>query len=296
MTISENQLLNDLTNSKIIGESSKQKLNMKSLNHKEGPNEGEVRVNKKRSRDKAVIRSENDTNGGGKDEKYRDPDHEMHILTERERRKKMSNMFSSLHDLLPELPSKADKSTIVDGAVTQIKNLQQLIEKLEKEKQEKLKYISLFESEPSSVIKKSNWRPYEPRETIKADQRSLSYNNNLPTAAIVPSYPNSKALSLSAPPSQQVAFQTWTSPNVVTNICGDEVQFSICATKRSGLLTQISFVLEKYMIDVVSASIMCNRNGNFYMIQAHARQGSHDTNLMKEIYQQAAREIMMWIS
>ncbi|XP_058730259.1 transcription factor bHLH95-like isoform X2 [Vicia villosa] len=294
MTISENQLLNDLTNSKIIGESSKQKLNMKSLNHKEGPNEGEVRVNKKRSRDKAVIRSENDTNGGGKDEKYRDPDHEMHILTERERRKKMSNMFSSLHDLLPELPSKADKLTIVDGAVKQIKNLQQSIEKLEKKKQEKLKYASMFRSESSSVINKSHWHPYESRETTKAGQGSSTYNNNLPTSAIVTSYPNSKALSL--PPPQQVSFQTWSSPNVVTNICGGEALFSICATKRSGLLTKIAFVLEKYMIDVVSVSIICNANGNFYMIQAHARQGSHDTNSMEEIYKHASREIMMWIA
>lgn len=33
-------------------------------------------------------------------------DHEIHIWTERERRKKMRNMFSSLHALLPQLPPK----------------------------------------------------------------------------------------------------------------------------------------------------------------------------------------------
>lgn len=38
--------------------------------------------------------------GGGESE------HEMHIWTERERRKKMRNMFSSLHSLLPQLPAK----------------------------------------------------------------------------------------------------------------------------------------------------------------------------------------------
>ncbi|KAL5055380.1 hypothetical protein RYX36_036062 [Vicia faba] len=260
--MSENQMWSDLTNSKHLCESSKQKLDVKSLNHKKRLNEGEVVVNKKRSRD------ENDINGKGNDGKYHDSDYEMHILTERERRKKMSDMFSDLHALLPELSPKADKSTIVDGAVAQIKNLEKIIEKLEKKKQEKLKYVSLFGSESSSVIKKTHW----------------------------PSYPNSKALSLSAPPPQQVAFQTWSSPNVVTNICGSQAQFSICSTKKPGLLTRIAFVLEKYMIDVVSASIICNGNGNFYMIQTHAKQGSHDTNLMEEIYKQAASEIMMWIS
>lgn len=39
-------------------------------------------------------------------------DHEMHILTERERRKKMRNMFANLHALLPQLPAKVIQLTI----------------------------------------------------------------------------------------------------------------------------------------------------------------------------------------
>lgn len=35
-----------------------------------------------------------------------DDDHELHIWTERERRKKMRNMFASLHALLPHIPPK----------------------------------------------------------------------------------------------------------------------------------------------------------------------------------------------
>nr|GFB77899.1 transcription factor bHLH95-like [Tanacetum cinerariifolium] len=33
-------------------------------------------------------------------------DHDLHILTERERRKKMRNMFHQLHGLVPHLPHK----------------------------------------------------------------------------------------------------------------------------------------------------------------------------------------------
>lgn len=127
----------------------------------------------------------------------------------------------------------------------EIKTLQQSLEKLEKKKQEKLKYATLFGSESSSVINKSHWHPYESRETIKVDQGSSSYNNNLPTSAIVTSYPNSKALSLSAPPPQQVSFQSWTSPNVVINICGGEVQFCICATKRARSFDKDCFCVGK---------------------------------------------------
>lgn len=157
----------------------------------------------------------------------------------------------------------------MDGAVKQIKNLQKIIENLEKKKQEKLKYISLFKSDSSSVINKSHWHPYESRETIIDDYGSSGYNNNLSISAIQTSYPNSKALQQFAHPPQQVAFQTWPSQNVVLNICGGKTQLCICATKMAGILTKIAFVLEKYQINVISASITCNENENFYMILAH---------------------------
>ncbi|XP_022897744.1 transcription factor bHLH95-like [Olea europaea var. sylvestris] len=66
-------------------------------------------------------------------------DHEMHILTERERRKKMRDMFASLHALLPQLPAKADKSTIVDEAVSYIGSLQETLEKLQKKKLDRIR-------------------------------------------------------------------------------------------------------------------------------------------------------------
>ncbi|EPS70340.1 hypothetical protein M569_04421, partial [Genlisea aurea] len=59
-------------------------------------------------------------------------DHDLHIWTERERRKKMRNMFSNLHALLPHIPPKADKSTVVDEAVKYIKKLEDLAEEMEK--------------------------------------------------------------------------------------------------------------------------------------------------------------------
>jgi len=105
----ENHPWVDLPNSNNLGESSKKRIDTKPLNQKEGINEGDAPVSKKRNRSGAVIRSENNiTTGEEKDRKYRDFDHEMHILTERERRKKMRNMFDSLHALLPELPSKVN--------------------------------------------------------------------------------------------------------------------------------------------------------------------------------------------
>lgn len=50
---------------------------------------------------------------GGVDHGADQSEHEMHIWTERERRKKMRNMFSSLHALLPQLPAKVSKIYII---------------------------------------------------------------------------------------------------------------------------------------------------------------------------------------
>lgn len=63
--------------------------------------EKEVLVGRKRNR-----RSGKAEGGGGGGES----EHETHIRTERQRRKKMSNMFSSLHALLPQLPAKVNIS------------------------------------------------------------------------------------------------------------------------------------------------------------------------------------------
>ena len=49
-------------------------------------------------------------NGEGREGKgVGESDHEIHIWTERERRKKMRNMFANLHALLPQLPPKVTK-------------------------------------------------------------------------------------------------------------------------------------------------------------------------------------------
>ncbi|KAF2324356.1 hypothetical protein GH714_012775 [Hevea brasiliensis] len=60
-----------------------------------------AQVGQKRNR-KGVAKNGEAVNSGGGVES----DHDVHILTERERRKKMRNMFSSLHALLPQLPAK----------------------------------------------------------------------------------------------------------------------------------------------------------------------------------------------
>ncbi|VVA18199.1 PREDICTED: mRNAion factor [Prunus dulcis] len=219
-----------------------------------------------------------DGGGGGESD-----DHEMHIWTERERRKKMRNMFANLHALLPQLPPKADKSTIVDEAVNYIKTLQQTLQKLQKQKLERLQGATTINFDPSILTP----------QNVAFGSREEFLANHGSAATINPS--NSLLTSHCGP----VNFQTWTTPNVVLNICGDEAQISVCCPKKAGLLSAICFVLEKYKLGVMSAHVSSDCNRSMYMIQAHAR-GAPDQFLetfpADEIFKQAAAEIILMLS
>ncbi|ERN08698.1 hypothetical protein AMTR_s00017p00226990 [Amborella trichopoda] len=135
----------------------------------------------------------------GSNSKATESDHEIHIWTERERRKKMRTMFSNLHSLLPQLPAKADKSTIVDEAVNYIKSLQKSLQALQKQKTEKGRAVGSNECELGAPR-------FESRESFLADQGSsrscVGSVIQQPPVAFSPFSPSS-------------CFQTWSSPNVV---------------------------------------------------------------------------------
>ncbi|XP_034681932.1 transcription factor bHLH95-like [Vitis riparia] len=256
-----------------------------------------VPPDKKRGRGRAIKNGKNGKGsgegnegkggGGGGGGGGGESDHEIHIWTERERRKKMRNMFSSLHALLPQLPPKADKSTIVDEAVNYIKTLQHTLQKLQKQKLERLQGATTVNYEPSIIT--SQKLAFDTREAFLADQGSSS---NL---AITPSN-SSNSLSVARVPA---VFQTWTSPNVTLNVCGNEAQISVCSLKKPGLLTTICYVLEKHKLEVISAHVSSDYNRSMYMIQTNANGALDQFPVgfpMEEIYKQAAGEIMFWAS
>ncbi|OVA15845.1 Myc-type [Macleaya cordata] len=228
--------------------------------------------------------------GGGGGES----DHEIHIWTERERRKKMRNMFSNLHALLPQLPAKADKSTIVDEAVNYIKTLQHSLQKLQKQRLEMLRGAPLtsttIDYEPSVVVASTAPTFNSSREAFLADQGS-SRNNSVMTNM---NSPNSLSI-----PCIPASFQTWSSPNVVLSVNGDDAQISVCAPKKPGLLSTVCYVLEKHKLEVVTAHVSSDCYRSMFMIHAHAS-GACDqfpeALPVEEIYKLAVGEMIFWLS
>ncbi|CAA7044505.1 unnamed protein product [Microthlaspi erraticum] len=74
-----------------------------------------------------------------------------HVLAERKRREKLSEKFIALSALLPGL-KKADKVTVLDDAISRMKQLQQEIVKLEEEKNATRELESMILVKKSKVL------------------------------------------------------------------------------------------------------------------------------------------------
>ncbi|WOL15522.1 hypothetical protein Cni_G24303 [Canna indica] len=274
-------------------------------------------VCKKRGRGEAAVASSSKLVEGKSG--VGESDHEIHIWTERERRKKMRNMFSTLHALLPQLTPKADKSTIVDEAVNYIKTLQQKLKDLENQKQERIQrsnaaVITIDEPSSTSIhLQQQQQQPVQvqvlrnspassettapvlrTREAFMADQVAKNWpvtiNNNTsstPAAVSVARFSQS--------------FHTWSSPNVVLSVIGEDAHISICAPRKPGLFSTVLCVMEKHKLEVVSASVSSDDHLRS-MIMIHARASGHRDQfpetilMMEEIYKLAVSEMIIRLS
>lgn len=172
--------------------------------------------------------------------------------------------------------TQADKSTIVDEAVNYIRTLQQTLQKLQRKKLERLHGVAPINYEPSVVTPQK--LVIDSREAFIADQVSSSNLANTSTPANSNSSNSVLPFVSRFPP----IFQTWTSQNVILNVCGEQAQINICAPKKPGLFTAICYVLEKHRIDVVSAHGSSDQNWTMFMIQAHV---SPKNSFLPFIYQ-----------
>lgn len=130
---------------------------------------------------------------------------------------------------------------------------------------------------PSSILINPQNVAYDSRDPFLATHASSS---NLATAStttangfnINPNFnPLNNSLSTNSLSTEPVVFDTWTSANVVLNMCGDEAQISVCTPKKHGIFSQICYILEKYRLVVVTAHINSDFHRSMYMIQAQVR-------------------------
>ncbi|KAL1193406.1 Transcription factor bHLH95 [Cardamine amara subsp. amara] len=236
------------------------------------------------------------------------PDHEAHLRTERERRKKMRDMFSKLHELLPDLPPKANQITIVDKAVNSIKSLEKTLETLKGQKLEKLQYSSPSNT-PLAFAPSSSSAPTNlltppisnhPQVLTVGTTAPESYSREAFMADQIFSS-SAAAVNLPYPCNDPVAgFDSWSNRNFVMNISGNEAFFNFCCPKdKLGVFTNVCYLFEKHNIEVLNANVSSNRFLT-YMIHAQVK-SNYESQLLAngfgvvEIFKQAANELATYV-
>uniref|UniRef100_A0A0E0KQQ5 BHLH domain-containing protein n=1 Tax=Oryza punctata TaxID=4537 RepID=A0A0E0KQQ5_ORYPU len=210
------------------------------------------------------------TNGKGKS--AMDMEHALHIWTERERRKKMKNMFSTLHGLLPKIPGKADKATIVGEAIGYIKALEDVVQKLETIKMERVRaqqWAATAAAAAAAVA--ANNGGGEGSSHSQAPLHSTAAvavaEPVLPAPPAVNAQPQKKAV---APPT----LQTWSAPNITLTMAGVDAFINMCLPRQKASFTTVAFVLEKHQIDVVTSTISADQDKSLFSVHVRLNEAS----------------------
>ncbi|KAJ3700406.1 hypothetical protein LUZ61_004111 [Rhynchospora tenuis] len=221
-------------------------------------------------------------------------DHEAHIQTERDRRKRMRNLFTSLQNFHPHLPPKIDKATIVEETVNYIKTLEHTLETLQKQKLDRVRSVFLATQKPSSAASSSTSVVVSPehsvsREAFVADQVSK-----------VPS-PLDMVMPLPPPAQQCYNIQTWTSPNVVLSIVGIDACISVCTPKRPGLITATAYFLERHGAEALAVQSYSDSLRTMFIMFARANEATgclRETPISipaDERFKLALGELILWL-
>jgi hypothetical protein len=92
----------------------------------------------------------------------------------------------------------------------------------------------------------------------------------LPGAGIQPTgaAPVTVAAVTPAPAPAPVGLQTWSGPNVVLSLSGNDASISVCVARRRGVLPMVMAVLDKHGIDVVTSGISTDNVRSMFTIHA----------------------------
>ncbi|KAK2630793.1 hypothetical protein QOZ80_UnG0725620 [Eleusine coracana subsp. coracana] len=210
-----------------------------------------------------------------------------HIINERERRKRMKGMYADLQALLPNVPEKTDKTTIVDEAINS---------------------SGCWKAPwPSwrSASRTSRWRGAPPPPVSRPARRRRRRRLTRQRRGRLTSHkvgPGCQSSSRSLPCRSSSGCRPGRGANVVLSVANDYGFINVCVPRRSGVLLLVLSVLEKHRIDVITTHV--GTDGVHSMFTIHARVSEYAAlqqlggvpPASEDIYKLAVSEIMVWLS
>ncbi|KAH9307406.1 hypothetical protein KI387_035317, partial [Taxus chinensis] len=151
---------------------------------------------------------------------------EIHIQSERERRKGMNSLFERMRSLLPSAIQKADKSTIVSEIINYIHSLQQNLEDLNKKRVKML-------SSPGSGTAHIKTEPASCAESVQSECTDTD---------------SPVSLSLNDECTKQTS-------QVTLHFNGNDIFITVCCSHKANLLPSIIYVVEDHSLQIMSANV-----------------------------------------
>lgn len=152
---------------------------------------------------------------------------------------------------------QTNKATMVGVAIDHIKSLEVTLANLEKRKQE-MKLARGRRGPADAGASSSVAPPPAPAAPTQAVLPVGAHGGMPPAAAAV----------TAAPALAPVGLQTWSGPNVVLTVSGDDAYVNVCTARRQGVMTMVAAVLEKHCIDVVTSEVASDDSRSMLMIHA----------------------------
>ncbi|KAG0578831.1 hypothetical protein KC19_4G052700 [Ceratodon purpureus] len=192
---------------------------------------------------------------------------ENHIWSERQRRKGMNYLFSTLRSLLPHPTSKTDKSTVVGEIIKYIQSLQVKLEELTKKQQQVLaaRTLSAFHNMDTH------------RMDVTLPKAFVSNGLTLVDHSSDPS--SMTAITALPPPGRESCLASYLGSNVGLHVCGLNVFITTSSPRgRQGLLQQLLVTIHKHDLDVINANISTSNASIFHCLHCQASQEAEFLN------------------
>ncbi|XP_024374604.1 uncharacterized protein [Physcomitrium patens] len=172
-----------------------------------------------------------------------------HIWSERQRRRSMNQLYTTMRALLPHQSVKTDKSTVVLDIVNYIRTLQAELEMLSRRRDRLVTTRNLHQKSSQAF-----------------SAHGLTCVDHTSDASVL------TAVTTLPPPGSASCLASFLGNNVAIHICGHHLFVTITAPAQLCLLTHIIATLDSYNLNVLSIAVNSRDNTTAYSLSVEASQ------------------------
>ncbi|MCO5589163.1 hypothetical protein L7F22_043129 [Adiantum nelumboides] len=188
---------------------------------------------------------------------------EIHIFSERQRRKGMTHLYTILHSLLPDAKPKTDRCTVLTEAMDYIHELQMRLNELGMQKNEILESIA----------------------------EQLQVESSTATGSLMQGGSDSATLgrhvgSMDDFITEEMREEILAAADVVVRFCGRDAFITLNSPRRNGVWSAILHVLHEQDMDLLNVTLSTSNDMDYHCIHAKVLNSELHSNELQKMLQE----------